>query len=342
MTKRACIIGGTGQIGNAVANALLAQGWDVTLLSRGAREAASAPEGARSVFLDRAVPGALAKGMAGGADAVIDCIAFDREHARQLLEMQADIGAILAISSISVYRDPAGRTLDEARGPETFPLLPMPVAETHATVEPGPKTYSTRKMAMEAELLQGARIPAIILRPGAIHGAFSLHPREWWFVKRMLDGRPKIPLKYQGRSLFSHTSTANIAGLAAHLLAAPKTQVLNSVDADSLTVAQIGNALATALGRNCTVELLDEYAPEPGVGGTPWSTPRPFLASGAAAAEAGFAALPYEAGLPAYCAWMLAASANWRAAFPVIAGYEANAFNYAAEDRFFESLATAR
>ena len=38
--------------------------------------------------------------------------------------------------------------------------------------------------------------------------------REAWFVKRILDGRRRIPLAYSGESRFHTTATANLAVLS--------------------------------------------------------------------------------------------------------------------------------
>jgi hypothetical protein len=38
-------------------------------------------------------------------------------------------------------------------------------------------------------------------------------PREWWFVKCILDHQPSIPLAYEGRSRFHTSSALNIAEL---------------------------------------------------------------------------------------------------------------------------------
>src|SRR5262249_5330157 len=88
MTRRAFIIGGTGQIGRAVAARFLADGWQVTLSSRGQRTVPSdlVALGADFVTLDREQPGSIAKALQDGADAVIDTVAYDRYHADRLLE----------------------------------------------------------------------------------------------------------------------------------------------------------------------------------------------------------------------------------------------------------------
>ena len=80
---------------------------------------------------------------------MVDVIPFERLHAKQLLGL--DTGALIAISSASVYADDQGRTLDEAQGVDDFPELPVPIPETQATVEPGDGTYSTKKVAARAD-----------------------------------------------------------------------------------------------------------------------------------------------------------------------------------------------
>jgi uncharacterized protein YbjT (DUF2867 family) len=126
MYMRALIIGGTGQIGRAVARALLDRGWQVALGSRGQRAfpADLAQRGVEIAAVDRNEPGALARVLGGGADVVVDTVAYDQSDADQLLDLQANVGGFVVISSASVYRDERGRTLDEARV-TAFPSCPI-------------------------------------------------------------------------------------------------------------------------------------------------------------------------------------------------------------------------
>lgn len=125
------------------------------------------------------------------ADCVLDTIAFD---ARDVLRYDPEaVGRLIVVSSASVYCDAAGRTLDE--GPVGgYPEFAGPITEDQATVAPAPATYSTRKIRMEEAATVRFGLHATILRPCAIHGPWSRHPREWWFAKRLLDNRPRIPL----------------------------------------------------------------------------------------------------------------------------------------------------
>jgi nucleoside-diphosphate-sugar epimerase len=332
MSKTALIVGGTGQIGLAAARRLLATGWRLRLAQRSAARLPDDLAGeVDTVAADRDSPGALAAAVGGGADALIDTVAYDETHARQLLEVEADVGTLVVISSGSVYRDAEGRTLDEAR--ETgFPRFPAPIGEDQPTVAPGPATYSTRKAGLEQTLLQQARRPVSVLRPFAIHGPGSTHPREWWFVRRILDGRRRIPLAWRGESRFHTTATVNLAELIRVVCEAPGARVLNAVDPEAASVAEIGRVIAGVYGAAPEFVLLDG-APAKGVGATPWSTPRPIVADMARARALGYRPVAtYAEAIGAACRSAEALAAEGVAFAPYLRAM----FDYAAEDAWFE------
>jgi nucleoside-diphosphate-sugar epimerase len=335
MVRRAFIVGGTGQIGRAVAAELLSRGWHVTIAARGGRLPPEhlLQQGAEFVGFDREEPGALAKAIGGGADAIIDTVAYDEGHARQLLGIEEDVGAFVVISSASVYRDREGRTLDEA-GETGFPDLPEPIPETQPTVDPGPMTYSTRKVALERTFLDNARRPATILRPCAIYGPHSSHPREWWFVKRMLDGRPFIPLAYEGKSRFHVSAVANIAALAAIALEHSAVGILNAADPEAPSVAEIGALIAGHMRYEGRIVGIGADAPA-NVGLSPWSIPRPFILDMQAAATLGYTPrTTYRQAVGPLCDWLARQDPGaWQAAFPVLADYPWPVFDYASEDK---------
>lgn len=195
---RVVIVGGTGQIGVATARRLADEAWDVTVVSR---RAIALPNGCRHVNADARDAERLRTLVGSDTDLLLSCVAFDTADAECLVRAGREAGRIVAISSASVYRDDEGRTLDEAFEC-CFPAFPVPLTEESTTVAPGPETYSTRKIAMERALLGSATCPVTILRPCAIHGPESKHAREWWFVKRLLDGRTAIPLAYRVKVAF--------------------------------------------------------------------------------------------------------------------------------------------
>lgn len=338
MTRHAFIIGGTGQVGLAITENLLAAGWTVTVGSRGQRDkpAHLADRSVKYVALDRGRPADLAHALGDGADALIDVAAYDAGHGRQLLDVQGNVGALIVISSSSVYRDDAGRTLDEA--PQNgFPELPEPISETQPTVDPGDATYSTRKVALENLLLDKAAVPITILRPAAIYGPGSIHPREWWFVKRMLDGRQVIPLAYEGRSRFHTSSALNIAELIRVALDTSATRILNIADPEALSVAEIGAAIAAHMGYEGKFAKLggDEFPAR--IGRTPWSVPRPFALDNGAALALGYAPVTrYEQAVGTTCDELAQPSdEDWRSRFPILASYPYDLFDYQAENTFF-------
>lgn len=323
---RAVILGGTGQIGLAVADGLAGQGWQVVLVARrGAVGDLAYPvhaAGARDVAALREVIGE-------GTDLLLSCVAFDAEDAACLVALSGQVGRIAVVSSASVYCDAAGRTLDEA-GECGFPVFEGPLTAASPTVLPGPATYSTRKIAMEQALLAGATCPVTILRPCAIHGPFSKHAREWWFVKRLLDGRSAIPLAYGGESRFQTTSVAAIA--AAVLVAAREDMppIVNVADGDCPCVVDIARAIMGALGREADlIALPRDAAYPPRFGGTPWSIPEPMILR----SDLGDAPT-YAQSVGLAVTWLAGAvpSDGWHAALPQLAAYPRDLFDYGADD----------
>jgi nucleoside-diphosphate-sugar epimerase len=342
MSRHAFILGGTGQIGRAVAADLLDAGWRVTVSHRGGRAVPRGlvARGAGVVVLDRDRPGDLARALGDGADAVIDTVAYDAGHAGQLISVQGGVGMFVVVSSASVYRDGLGRTLDEA-AQNGFPVLPDPIPETHPTVDPGPATYSTRKVALEQVLLDGAGPPVTVLRPCAIHGPGSRHPREWWFVKRMLDRRAAIPLAYRGASRFHTTAVANIAALARVAVETPGRRVLNIADPAAPSVTEIAAVISRHLSYEGRIVEVDAPGDRPAIGRTPWSVPLPFVVDCRAACDLGYApATTYADAARAVCDGLVesAGDGDWRERFPVLAHYPRDLFNYAEEDAFFAAV----
>ncbi|KRF30908.1 NAD(P)-dependent oxidoreductase [Yonghaparkia sp. Soil809] len=338
MSRHAVILGGTGQLGAASARTLLDDGWSVTIAHRGERPLPSGVlDSAETAILDRADADAVVD-LCRGADLVLDCLAFAPADAAIHGRLVGDVGSVVVISTASVYRGENGTWLDVATGEEDFPVLPVPVTEEHATVESDDEGYSARKAALERALLAIDGLPVTILRPGAIHGPHSPALREWFFIKRALDGRERIPLAHRGESRFSTSASVNVAELVRLAGERPGRRVLNAVDDPAPTVLEIGQAVLAHLGRSAEFVLLDG-APVDGVGGHPWAVPRPVVLSMEAARDE----LDYEpvgshrATIGSAVDWMLDAvrDADWRERFPALATrYGASGwFDYDAEDR---------
>ncbi|WP_079039059.1 NAD-dependent epimerase/dehydratase family protein [Streptomyces sp. Root431] len=337
MTKgNAFVLGASGQVGRAAVRALVADGWEVTAASRRGVRDERWPDEVRSVRLDRTEEGALAAGLGEGCDVLVDIVAYDGAHGRQLTGLADRIGSAVVVSSGAVYEDAQGRSFDTQDRPDGFPAFPVPTAEEWRTVAPGDTTYSTRKIALERELLAaGDALPTTLLRAGAIHGPYSPGPRELWFVKRALDGRPVRVLAYGGTSRFHPVHVDNLAELVRLAAANPGSRVLNGGDPEAPTVAEIGAAIDAVMGVRSETILM-EGAPEGTVGSTPWTAPHPVVYDMTAAErELGYRpVVSYAETLPETVEWLTAhlGDREWREAFTGLAKYGVDLFDYAAED----------
>jgi nucleoside-diphosphate-sugar epimerase len=262
-------------------------------------------------------------------------------HAEQLLELET--GALVAISSASVYSDEQGRTLDEAQGVDDFPEFPVPIPETQPTVAPTDDTYSTKKAKIERILLENGRVSAAVVRPCAIYGPGDRMGREWHFVKRALDRRPYVVLSNRGAGQFHTTASENIGELVRLIAAQPRTDVFNCGDPDPPTVLDIARTIGEAAGHRFDEVLLGEPAGRGEVGQTPWSAAKPLLVDMAKAErELGYrAATTWATALPLQVRWLIEATRDrdWREVLTRGADYLK--FDYESEDEFVADLAKA-
>lgn len=289
------------------------------------------------VTLDRDDANALA--VADGFDLLVDVIPYEAAHAQQLLA--CDVGAIVAVSSASVYADAKGRTLDETQSEDDFPEFPVPIPETQQTVEPGDETYSTKKVQVERMLLESERVPAAVVRPCAIYGRGDRMAREWHFVKRALDRRPYLLLMNHGVGHFHTTAAENIGELVRLVAASPRTAVYNCGDPDPPTLLEIARAVAEQTGHRPTEILLAGGFGRGELGATPWSVPKPLLIDmGKAERELGYEpATTWAQALPRQVGWLIEATRDrdWAEVLPRGAQYLR--FDYEAEDELVRSLA---
>jgi nucleoside-diphosphate-sugar epimerase len=321
MARHAIIIGANGQIGRATGERLLHAGWAVTCAQRGDPLPNLTELGARSIRLDRNEPGALRAALADGADAVIDTIAYDENHAAQLLEIQDAVGQFSVISTAGVYAQ-----------------FPVPVPETQPTTLAGQQDYSTKKVALENTLLEHARVPVSLIRPCAIYGPSSKLPREWWFIKRYLDGRKRVPLKFEA-SIFHNSATPNIAAVIEAALEASFRGPLNAADPTTPNVREIAGIIARGLNWDCEFVTVPSKEVIDGVGVTPWSNAEPIMVDMRRAAQIGYRPVTdYASYAPEVCGWLIDAARgrDWRAVFPIFARVYADVFDYAAEDSFLK------
>jgi nucleoside-diphosphate-sugar epimerase len=339
MARRALLLGGTGKTGRVLARRLLETGWDVVVASRGQRPV---DEDVQHAKLDRADDQALRAALGDGVDALVDFVAFEPEHADQLVSLRGLTRSLVVISSAAVYADDAGLSLDADHG--QVPEFRVPLTEQAATVVRETPTYATKKVAIERTLLGQDAVPSTLIRAGAIYGPGDINSREWYFVKRVLDRRDIVVLAHRGESRFQPTSVHNLAELIRLAAERPGRRLLNCGDPSAPSVAEIGRYIAAAMNHEWA-EVLLPGPPRGSVGENPWSVPRPFVLDMTEAEfEVGYRPVTsYARAVGETCAWLVSFTEgrDWREAMPVAARQYADQFDYAAEDEFVHGLTSA-
>jgi nucleoside-diphosphate-sugar epimerase len=341
VTKRAFVLGGTGLIGRAVGAAMARTGWSVSAASRGTTDAPPEfrPLDIRLVHLDRDRDLDL-RAAVGEVEVMIDVVPLAAKHAEQLLELDGQIGSLIAVSSSAVYADEAGKPLVHGGGRPARDD-PIPIDESQATLPPDDKTYAGQKVALEHALLAGQRAPVTIVRPACVYGPGDPEPREWYFVKRALDRRPYLILADRGSGRYHRVAAANVAQLVRLAAEQPGTRVLNSGDAEVRSLLDIARAVALLLEHEPIEVLLPGPPPVESVGATPWSVYRPFVLDMTAARDQlGYEDVSsFDTALEQTCEWLVNASSGResRAVFPTLGP---QLFDYTDEDRFLSSLRT--
>src|SRR5215472_11039721 len=313
-------------IGRAAARALARDGWEVVAVSRsGELPEGLAELGVESVAADREDDAQLRAALGSGADVVYDSVAMHRKHGEQLNALEGLVGALVVISTASVYADDEGRAFDGEGGDP--PRLPVPILETQRTAESGDATYSTQKAELEQTLLAGP-LPATLIRACAVYGPGAKNPRELYFVKRAVDGRRRVALSWNGESRFHTASVENLAELIRLAAAQPGDRILNGGDPDAPSTLEICHAIGHALEHEFEPVLLpaDEF-------GNPWGVPSRsslIVSMEAAQRELGYRPVTtYPEAVKETCAWLvgeLERGRTWEDS------YIAGTLDYAAED----------
>ncbi|MFI8221420.1 NAD-dependent epimerase/dehydratase family protein [Streptomyces sp. NPDC085932] len=334
MSRTAVILGGTGQIGLAVKRRLMVEGWNVALAHRGNRSEFTGG-GVKEIIIDRHDPQGVAKAVGGGADVVVDVVGYSREDAEYLLAASSDIGSIIAISTAAVYVDSQGRQFNGSVKPEEFPDFPDLISEDQPTVSAGGEGYAEGKVAYEQNLLDHSRCPISVLRLGAVSGPYSDHAREWFYVKRLLDGRRIFAHHRKGSSVFHTTSVENIAALVMQAAAFRSSMIYNCADPEPLTEKQIAAAVAAAMGIQVSqVDVPDE---EPAEGcRSPWFIPGRLALDTQRAEALGYRAVTtYERAVRSVVDWLVQSidRDEWQRELPVLAGYPFALFDYETENK---------
>lgn len=342
---RALILGGTGMIGQAAARRLLAAGWQVDVAGRDPTHmpADIAAAGGRFIQMQRGDSGELGAALGSGVDLLVDCICFTAADARNLLPMLGSIGSTVMISSKAVYVDTAGNhsNTDEA------PRFDGPIKESQPTIAPGTMDYNSRegyganKVAAEQVLLESG-FPVTVVRPSKVHGVGSTNPREWVFVKRILDKRPAVFLARYGSGTDHTTAAGNIAALIETVAANPGRRILNCADPDAPSGLEIAQTIADYLDYEWDEVLLSDSDPSIGaLGDHPWNVKHSIVLDTSASLALGYTpAGRYAETVTAEIDWLVAAArGEIDVELPAVDDpFFGQYFDYAAEDAFLAGV----
>ncbi|HEX8968043.1 MAG TPA: NAD-dependent epimerase/dehydratase family protein [Chloroflexota bacterium] len=181
------VVGGTGFLGQRIAETLRDAGCQVTLLTRGQRPTADF----ELVAVDRHDADGLRAALGRRSfDVVVDNIAFTGEEVERLLEaLRGRIGHYIQTSSAAVYADRyTRRPLRETDADLTARLPADGPNPFHPRLG---HAYGNGKREAEQALLQ-AGVDWTALRPPIILASDDRTRRVWWFVQRLLDGQPVL------------------------------------------------------------------------------------------------------------------------------------------------------
>lgn len=238
------IVGGTGNISQAVVRRLLEQGHEVVCFNRG--QTTQAPDGVRLIQGDRRDREDFeGKMQREKFDAAIDMICFDADDAASSVRAFRGVGWFVQTSTTCTY----GIQYDYLPVEETHPLRPN-------------TDYGRNKVAADDVYLEAyhrERFPAVIIKPSTTYGPVQGMLRQicWDFswIDRVKKGKP-ILICGDGFALHQHMHVDDIAQAFAGVIGKEHTigQTYNAVQRGYITWADYHRLAGRVLGRE--VELV--------------------------------------------------------------------------------------
>jgi nucleoside-diphosphate-sugar epimerase len=206
-------IGGTGIISTACVHHAVAKGHDVWVLNRARTRGPDLPDGVSRLVGDANDPEQVRTVTAGHTfDAVVQWVGFTPDHIDRDIEVFADAGQYVFISSATVYRKPPPRYLITED---------TPLGNPHWSYADNKIQCEDRLRAAHAE--RGFRMT--IVRPSHTYGLTQIPvcvgswTRPYTIVERMRRGAP-IVIPGDGTSLWTLTHNSDFAvglvGLLGH------------------------------------------------------------------------------------------------------------------------------
>lgn len=252
----ALVVGGTGPTGPHIVGGLEARGYTVTILHTGSHE--------RDELLHlehlhgdvRSVDGL----QAAVGDRRFDLVVATYGRLRAIAEVLAGrTDHLVSVGGVPAYRG----YFDSGRFSPAG--LPVPTAEDAPTADEDDDGKSYRIRRTE-EILFEHHPTATHFRYPYVHGPNQPAPREWCFVRRILDDRPFVIVPDGGLTLVTFGYVENLAHailLAVDQPERSRGEVFNVGDEECLTVRQVAELCAEELGHSWEIVNLPAELAEP-------------------------------------------------------------------------------
>ncbi len=233
-------MGGTRFVGKPLVARLLAEGHELTLLTRGRNPV---PAGVEHLCGDRCSTEALAALTGRRFEVIVDSSGRCLDDSRAVLERTGPPShRFVYVSSAGVYADS-----------ELWPL--------HEDSPTDPQSRHSGKLDTEA-WLQAEKIPFTSFRPTYIVGAGNYNPVESWFFDRITAGRP-VPLPGDGSTI---TQLGHVADLAEAMalsigVEAAANRIYNCSGVQGITFRGLVAAAARACGQDPAAVEIRRFDP---------------------------------------------------------------------------------
>jgi nucleoside-diphosphate-sugar epimerase len=246
----ALVVGGTRFIGRHLVEELLDRGYDVTLFNRGRHDDPFADrEGVDRVEGDRTDETDLrAAALSVDPDAVFDCVAYRPSEVETAVDVFADVGAYVYVSSGAAY---AAEEIPKREGQTALhECTPEQAADDSAG------SYGPRKAAGDRAVFEAAErgVRAMSVRPTVVYGPHDYTERLDYWLDRVAQ-HDRIIVPGDGDSLW-HLAYVEDVAAALRVVAedGEPGQAYNVGDRRLLTLAETVETAAEAMGRE--VELV--------------------------------------------------------------------------------------
>jgi nucleoside-diphosphate-sugar epimerase len=247
------LIGGSGFVSGALARLALAQGYQVSAVTRGQH---AIPEGVNALTADRHDPAAFQRAVTRSGqpwDLVIDCIGYEQGDAQQDAAVFPGLARQFIFISTDFVYDPYHRR------------YPQPEDTTHFWQD----GYGWKKRQCELELLKVApsALPWTIVRPCYVYGPGSqlgnlpMHRRDPQLIARLKAGET-LRLVGGGHFLQHPVFVRDLASAILSLAGNPRVtgEILNIGGPELIEVADYFRIVAEVLGVEMKVEELSVSA----------------------------------------------------------------------------------